>query len=48
MVGRIKTQERSWERAQRSKGELGWRPSFRERVIAALVGSGNLGEEVDV
>lgn len=42
------SKKRSWKRAQVSEGEFGWRPFFREKVVATVVESGNLGEEIDV
>lgn len=48
MAGRIKARKEAGKRAHMSEGEFGWRPFFRERVVATVVESGNLGEEIDV
>lgn len=48
MARRIKARKEAGKRAHMSEGEFGWRPFFRERVVATVVESGNLGEEIDV
>lgn len=44
--GKNQSERRSWKRAQMSEEEFGWRPFFRESVVATVVESGNLGEEI--